>query len=89
MPNLHGSRYSGAKRMFICDGVIEGFGSLMTAPPGFRLDQSGRLWERGSHRDHPSGLRMTEDGEIVEDDDFAEGAGSGRHYGPRLEREGA
>lgn len=88
MPNLRDSRYSGARQMFICDGAIEGFGSLVTAPSGFLLDSTGRLWEEGAHHDRPSGFRMTEDGEIVEDEDFAESAGSDRHFGPRPESEG-
>jgi hypothetical protein len=81
MSTLRGSRYSGAKQMTICDGAVEGFGSLTSAPPGFRLDSSGRLWETGPRHDQPSGFRMTEDGEIVEDEVIAESAGSGRHFG--------
>jgi hypothetical protein len=86
MSTSRDSRYSGAKPMSICDGAIEGFGSLVTAPPGFRLDSSGRLWETRSRHDQPSGFRMTEDGEIVEDEVFAESAGAGRHFGDRPAR---
>lgn len=82
MSTLRGSRYSGAKQISICDGAIEGFGSLTTAPPGFRLDEAGRLWEIGPHQDQPSGFCMTEDGEIVEDD-VAEGAGANRRFSHR------
>lgn len=88
MSTLRGSRFSGAEQMSICDGAIEGFGSLITAPPGFRMDSSGRLWETGLRHDQPSGFRMTEDGEIVEDEVRAETVGSGRHFGPRAEKEG-
>lgn len=83
MPTLRDSRFSGAKQMSVCDGAIEGFGSLTTAPAGFRLDGSGRLWKTGAHQDKPSGFRMTEDGEVVEDDEVRDNAGSGRHFGPR------
>lgn len=83
MPTLRDSRFSGAKQMCVCDGAIEGFGSLTTAPSGFRLDGSGRLWKTGTHHDRPSGFRMTEDGEIVEDEEVAESASSGRHFGLR------
>jgi hypothetical protein len=88
MSTLRGSRFSAAVQMSICDGAIEGFGSLITAPPGFRLDSSGRLWETGPHHDQPSGFRMTEDGEIVEDEVVAESEASGRHFGPRSVKEG-
>lgn len=82
MSNLRGSRFPGAKQISIYDGAIEGFGSLSTAPPGFRLDEAGRLWETGPHQDQPSGFRMTEDGEIVEDD-VAEGPGANRRFSHR------
>ena len=88
MTTLRGSRDSTAERMSICYGGIEGFGSLTTAPPGFRLDEAGRLWETGPHHNQPSGFRITEDGEIVEDEVVAETAASGRHFGPRSEKEG-
>lgn len=83
MPNLRDSRFSAAVQMSICDGAIEGFGSLTTAPPGFRLDSSGRLWKTGVHHDQPLGFRITEDGELVDDEVIAESAGLGRHFGPR------
>jgi hypothetical protein len=86
MSILRDPRSSGAKQMSICDGAIEGFGSLTTAPPGFRLDSSGRLWKTGAHHDQPLGFRITEDGELVEDEVIAESAGLGRHFGPRLEK---
>jgi|GEM_PF-2768893 len=89
MSTLRGSRYTGAERITICDGGIEGFGSLTTAPPGFRLDNSGRLWATGPHHDQPSGFRITEDGEVVEDEVVAESAASGRRFGPRPGKEGA
>lgn len=88
MSTLRDSRSSGAKQMSICDGAIEGFGSLTTAPSGFRVDSSGRLWKAGAHEDQPSGFRVTEDGEIVEDEVIAESAGLGRHFGPRPESPG-
>jgi len=86
MPNLRGSRFSAATQISICDGAIEGFGSLSTAPPGFRLDSSGRLWKTGAHGDRPLGFRISEDGEIVEDEVVAESVGLGRHFGPRSEK---
>jgi hypothetical protein len=86
MSTLRDSRFSAARQMSICDGAIEGFGSLTTAPAGFRLDSSGRLWKTGAHNDQPLGFRMTEDGEIVEDEVIAESAGLGRHFGQRLEK---
>ncbi len=82
MPNSRDSRFSAALQMSICDGAIEGFGSLSTAPPGFSLDSSGRLWKTGTHRDEPLGFRITEDGEIVEDEVAAESARLSRHFGP-------
>jgi hypothetical protein len=85
MSTLRDSRFSGAKQMSICDGAIEGFGSLTTAPSGFRLDSSGRLWKTGVHGDQPIGFRVTEDGEIVEDEFIAESEGLGRHFGSRRE----
>jgi hypothetical protein len=86
MSTLRDSRFSGANQMSICDGAIEGFGSLTTAPPGVRLDSSGRLWKTDAHRDQPLGFRMTEDGEIVEDEVIPESAGLGRHFGQRPEK---
>jgi hypothetical protein len=86
MSTLRDPRFPGAKQMSICDGAIEGFGSLTTAPPGFRLDSSGRLWKTGAHHDQPLAFRMTEDGEIVEDEVIAESEGLGRHFGPRPEQ---
>jgi hypothetical protein len=69
-----------AERFAICDGAVEGFGSLVTAPPGFRLDGSGKLWRTGPHGDQPSGFRVTEEGEVVEDLELAENAGPDRHF---------
>jgi hypothetical protein len=86
MSTLRDSRFCAAVQLSICDGAVEGFGSFTTAPFGFRLDSSGRLWQTGAHDDQPSGFRMTEDGEIVEDEVMAESAGLGRHFGPRPER---
>jgi hypothetical protein len=86
MSTLRGSRFFAASQMSICDGAVEGFGSLNTAPSGFRLDSSGRLWSTGTHHDQPSGFRMTEDGEIVEDEVLAESAGLSRHFGMRPDR---
>ncbi len=86
MPHLRDSRFSASGQMSICDGAIEGFGSLSTAPPGFRLDSSGRLWITGSHREQPSGFRISEDGELVEDEVAAETVGLGRHFGNRSSR---
>jgi len=82
MATLRDSRFPGAKQMSVCDGAIEGFGSLTSAPAGFRLDGSGRLWKTSERHGRPSGFRMTEDGEVVEDD-VEEKAGSGRHFGLR------
>lgn len=86
MSTLRDSLFSGANQMCICDGAIEDFSSLTSAPPGFRLDSSGRLWKTGAHHDQPSGFRMTEDGEIVEDEFFEESAGLGRDFGPSPEQ---
>ena len=78
MHTLRGSRFHSPTHFAFCDGVIEGFGSLTTAPAGYSLDSSGRLWSAGCSFSQPSGFLVTEDGELVEDTVLAEKAGSAR-----------
>lgn len=75
---LRGSRFHSPTHFAFCDGVIEGFGSLTPAPAGYLLDRSGRLWSAGRSFSQPSGFRVTEDGELVEDTLLAEKASSAR-----------
>lgn len=78
MHTLRGSRFHSPTHFAFCDGVIEGFGSLTSAPAGYLLDRSGRLWSAGRSFSQPSGYRVTEDGELVEDTVLEEKAGSAR-----------
>ena len=78
MQFLRGSRFHGPMHFAVCDGAIEGLGSFNSAPAGYFLDRSGRLWSSGRRCNQPSGFRVTEDGELVEDNVLAEKAGIAR-----------
>ncbi|MGO9239796.1 MAG: hypothetical protein ACLQBJ_03210 [Bryobacteraceae bacterium] len=75
---LRGSRFFEPGHFAFCDGSIEGYGSLTPAPAGYLLDSYGRLWRSGRCLSRPSGLRVTEEGELVEEDVLAEKAGAVR-----------
>jgi len=75
MQPLRGSRFLEPGHFAFCDGSIEGYGSLTPAPAGYSLDRSGRLWSAGRSLSRPSGFRVTEEGELVEEDVLAEKAG--------------
>jgi hypothetical protein len=54
------------------DDEAEALSAPHRGQAGAELDESGRLWFTSASSRSPAGLRLTEDGELVDDDAFGE-----------------